>query len=576
MPKPATEPVLTMRGVSVRYDTGNDWVSTKFDLDISRGETVLLLGPSGCGKSTLLLAMAGLIPVSVDAELRGRVVYEGTDTAHARPGQLATHVGIVFQDPDAQLVTATLLDEVCFGLENLLLPVAEIEDRALWALRRVGLVDSREEALHNPASLSGGGKQRLAIACALALQPELLLLDEPTANLDPSASAEFYATVAQLRDDNLTIVLVEHDLDEALPLATRVVVLDSAGTLLDDGTPEEVFGTRALALREHGVWLPTATEISLRVGIDPAAGPLPLTLEALADRFVTDDTLLKPAPEAIPEREHEQGGSPILRASGVEVSLGNAPVLEEVSFYVREGEILAIAGCNGAGKSTLTRALAGLVPLSAGMVELEGQPLASWDIRQVGDRIGYVFQNPEHQFVARTVFDELAYGLRVRRHAEQEIITQVEAMLARFELSRYAEVNPFLLSHGEKRRLSVATAMITRPRILILDEPTFGQDQARAAELIALVEELNASGITIVMVTHDLQLIADHAHRLALLKNGRLLGIGDTTELLADTELIARAGLRQPPLIRFAKLLEGLHPGWNAVHRFDQLPGVVT
>lgn len=309
---------------------------------------------------------------------------------------------------------------------------------------RLGLANTRDEALRNPLALSGGQRQRLAIACALALGPAVLILDEPTANLDPVASAEFYTTLAGLRDGTRTMILVEHELDDALPLAGRVIVLDS------------------------------------------------------------------------------------------------------IDLELRAGEFLAIAGVNGAGKSTLTRALAGLVPLSAGSVELEGAPLVLLDARQIGDRIGYVFQNPEHQFITRTVADELAYGLRARRRDQTEIDTAVQAMLERFDLARYAETDPFLLSHGEKRRLSAATALITEPRILILDEPTFGQDRARADEIIAMVDELNASGITIVVVTQDLQLVTEHAHRVAILAGGRLLDPGTATEFLSDKELILGAGLRQP------------------------------
>lgn len=530
---------------------------------------MLLLGPSGCGKSTLLLAMAGLVPASVDAELRGRVICAGIDTVQAHPGQLASHVGVVFQDPDAQVVTGTLLDEVCFGLENLLVPVPEIEERALAALARVGLGDGRSEALRSPAALSGGGRQRLAIACALALEPALLILDEPTANLDPVASAEFYATLATLRDPSRTLILVEHELDDVLPIADRVIVLDHAGALLDDGPPSEVFGERADALRAHGVWLPTATEIALRSGSGTAAEPLPLTLSELADRVAAG--WLDPSPVRDDGVDGSPRRPPIARMRDAAVTLGGVRVLDGIDLDVAEGEFLAIAGVNGAGKSTLTRALAGLVPLSDGVIELEGRPLAAWDARQIGDRIGYVFQNPEHQFVTRTVADELAYGLRVRGRDEDETAAAVAAMLDRFDLGRYAEVNPFLLSHGEKRRLSVATALITEPRVLILDEPTFGQDRARAEELIALVDQLNEAGVTILMVTHDLQLIADHADRLAVLAGGRLLGVGPAAALLCDTEIIEDAGLRQPPVQRLARLLAARHDGWDGVHRFDQL-----
>lgn len=574
-----TEPVISLDGVSIRYDTGERWIGDRINLNIDPGETVLLLGPSGCGKSTVMLALAGLIPNSVEADLRGQVLCGGINTRHIDAGQLAAKVGIVFQDPDAQIVTGSLLDEVCFGLENLLVPVDEIETRALAALRRMGLADRREEALRAPTELSGGGRQRLAIACALALDPLVLVLDEPTANLDPCASAEFYAALATLKDASRAIVLVEHELDDALPLADRVVVLDGNGTIIHNGTPAEVLGRHARDLSERGIWLPTTTGVALRLGLD--ADPervLPLTVSELARALDADE-----APEGMIAPTTDPGGSHdqvlaeqnvAIDVHAVSVRIGGVTALHDVDLRIRSGEFLAIAGVNGAGKSTLTRAIAGLVPLSSGSIALAGTPLTALDIRQVGDRIGYVFQNPEHQFLARTVRDELAYGLRVRRRPKHEIGDRVDRMLERFDLARYADVNPFLLSHGEKRRLSVATALISEPSILILDEPTFGQDQARAREIVDMICELNAAGITIIMITHDLQLIADYADRVALLSRGRLLQAGAAGEILCDTRLIECAGLRPPPVRRIALAFARDRPEWQAVYRSEQIRGI--
>lgn len=597
-PGVTSAPLIGMEGVTVRYDSSDAWVGKPVDLSFHQGTVTLLLGPSGCGKSTLLLTMAGLIPASVPAELRGRVLCCGTDTTMALPGQLAAHVGIVFQDPDAQIITATLLDEVCFGLENLLVPVDQIEDRALVALRQMGLASTHQEALRSPAELSGGQRQRLAIACALALGPQVLVLDEPTANLDPVAAAEFYAAVAGLRAPDRAIVLVEHELDDALPLADRVVALDRDGRVAFDGTPGEVFGRHALELRELGVWLPTATQIALRLALHRGIGrrPLPLTgrqlLSAVSslrsaklpgESADTPPTLRSREPfqrrdrPIEPEGRHDASAVAI-RMNHVSVSAGvpGRMLLHDIDLEVRAGEYLAVAGVNGAGKSTLTLAMAGLIPVASGSVELAGEPVAAMNARQIGDRIGYVFQNPEHQFVCRSVDEELAYGLRVRGLPEDQIRTAVDQALERFGLAHYADINPFLLSHGEKRRLSVATALITEPRILILDEPTFGQDRAQADQILTLVRELNQTGITVVMVTHDLQLVAEYADRVALLADGRLLHVGSAEQVLGDEALIARAGLRTPPILRLTKLLASEFPDWAGIQRLEQIPGLAT
>ncbi len=464
-------PYVRLSGVGVRYDTADAWIGDGVDLDVRDDETLLVLGPSGCGKSTLMLTIPGLVPHSAPAELRGTVTVHGEDTVDIAPGRLAAQIGMVFQDPDAQVITETLLDEVCFGLENLQTPVDDIEPRALDALARLGLAGSRAEALRSPQTLSGGGRQRLAIACALALRPRLLVLDEPTANLDPVATAEFYDTLRQVRDGGTGIVLVEHDLDDAIDLADRVVVFDQAGAIIHDGTPEEIIGRQARTLAELGVWLPAATEAALRLGLDTDdTRPLPLTIAELAER-------MREHPESVtsiatPRREPPtEPAAALLTVDELGVRIGQATLLEDITLTVRRGEFLAVAGANGAGKSTLLRAMTGLIR-SSGTVLLGTDPVRGLSARQISDRVGLVFQNPEHQFVTATVRDEVAYGITVRRIPEDEAWARVDALLDRFDLARYADVNPFLLSHGEKRRLSVATAPVTGPELLILVEPT--------------------------------------------------------------------------------------------------------
>lgn len=567
-------PIISLAGVSVRYDSSEAWVGEHIDLQIGLGETVLLLGPSGCGKSTLLLALAGLIPASVNANLRGHVLCNGIDTRDAEPGQLADSIGIVFQDPDAQVVTGSLLDEVCFGLENLLVPVEHIERRALAALLGVGLARSRAEAMRSPAELSGGGRQRLAIACALALDPRILVFDEPTANLDPSASEEFYATLAKLKHPSRSIVIVEHELDDAVALADRIVVLDRKGKVIFDGDPEQVFGHHARELSQLGIWLPTTTRVALQLGLDSGGKKRALPVDATClleslDAIDLDATGLLRA--ASGEKKDLSRSKAVIQVKSASVELDKKRVLHAIDVAIHEGEFFAIAGVNGAGKSTLIRAIAGLTPLCSGEIFLGGASLASMDSRQIGDRVGYVFQNPEHQFLAATVREELAYGLRVRHCPTSSVDDAVNSMLVRFDLCRHADSNPFLLSHGEKRRLSVATALITKPSVLIMDEPTFGQDYQRTHEVVHLVREINKQGVTILMVTHDLQLIADHADRVAILVNGSLVRVGATSEVFLDERLLEDAGLRRPPIQRLARKFAKARPEWKGIYSTQQV-----
>lgn len=604
-PGPGPGPLVRLRGVRVRHHAAGTWTGEGTDLELFPGELVLLLGPSGAGKSGLALTVNGLIPHSAPADLDGAVLVRGTDTRTTGTARLCTEVGMVFQDPDAQIVTRTVLDEVCFGPENTLVPAAEVERRALAALRAVGLDSGPAGLRRDPASLSGGERQRLALACALAMRPAVLVLDEPTANLDPLAVRDFYRVLAGLRRNGTTALLIEHQLDDAAPLADRVVVLDHRARVRAQGPPREVFGRHARLLAEVGGWRPAAVEIAERMGPAPG-GTTPLTPEELADAVRAGSVpactaparttpaghpggaqppcaappLPRPAdsPADSPDRPAGSGSAPVAELRSVTVRRQGRTVLDAVSLTVPPGDFLAVAGTNGAGKTTLLRTLAGLTAVSHGEARVEGRPVRTGARgRRAGGRpgaagrIGYVFQNPEHQFVTGSVRAELAHGPRLLGLGREETGARVDAALDRFGLTRYAERSPFLLSHGEKRRLSVATALITGPRLLLLDEPTFGQDRARTAELLALVDEVRAAGTTVVAVTHDLQLVADHAAHLALLSRGRLTAHAPVRDVLCDDTLLGAAGLRPPPVRRFAARLAAHDPVWARVCRLDDL-----
>lgn len=520
-------PLAALARVSVTHLGSTHPSPREVSLAIRPGEVVLLIGPSGSGKSTLALTLDGLIPHAVDADVDGTVRIDGRDVAEATPAQLSTRVGMVFQDPDAQIVTSSVLDEVAFGLENLRLPAAEVLARSEEALRRLGLWERRDD---DPAVLSGGGRQRLAIACALAMRAPLLVLDEPTANLDIAGAAEVYAAIAELTaSGEHAVLLIEHDLEAALPLATRVVVLDRDGRVALEGEPDDLVPRHADRLRTLGVWLPGAAP----------ERPAPWTPTAAA---------------------------PAVSARALTVRRDRRPVLREVSLDVPAGSFTAIVGPNGAGKTTLAQALAGVVPPPRGAVRVAGLDAGSARPRALAEHVGFVFQNPEHQFVAHTVRGELEHSLRHVPHAERD--RRVSEAIARFDLVGLEERHPFRLSGGQKRRLSVATALLAgaeRPGgVLVLDEPTFGQDRARAEELLDLLDELHRRGTTIIVVTHDLRLVARHATHTAVMDDGRLAAFGPTAEILPGArELLARPRPEPPadiPPPRSPAPLERLNP----------------
>jgi energy-coupling factor transporter ATP-binding protein EcfA2 len=550
-------PLLRVRELSLTHADAAHPSPRDVTFDIDAGEVVLLLGPSGSGKSTLTLALNGLIPHALPASMVGTVEAGGIDTASAQTATLSTQVAMVFQDPDAQIVTGSIYDEVAFGPENLLLSLDVVQGRVEEALRRVELWERRDE---NPDHLSGGGRQRLAIACALAMGSPLIVLDEPTANLDPQGIDDVYAALAEVvAAGDRAILLVEHNLDAAMDFVTRTIVLDREGRVVFDGPAAEVIREHADELVRMGVWLPAATLAALRLrdqGLSLV--PLPLTPQELGHALEQEDVSSRTArstPEGTPssgrERDDEtKSGEPIIRARGLIVRRRRTEILHGIDLDLDAGSLTAIVGANGAGKTTLIQALAGVVPPPRGQVSVDGIDPGTASPRDLAARIGFVFQNPEHQFIAPTVFDELAHGLRLRHVPDAEISTRVDEMLTRFGLDHKADVHPFLLSGGEKRRLSVGTALITRPRVLALDEPTFGQDRARAAELLDLLRNLRAEGTTIVIVTHDLQLVAEHTTHVVVLADGRVRAVGPTASLFQDEQLFVDAGLRLPALQR--------------------------
>ncbi len=435
------------------------------DLDIRPGERVLLLGPSGAGKSTLLSALAGVLGGADEGEQHGELTIDGRepDPAHGR-------VGLVLQDPESQVIMARVGDDVAFGCENLGIPREEIWQRVGEALDAVGLDLPLDRST---AALSGGQKQRLALAGVLAMRPGLLLLDEPTANLDPDGVLEVRDSVSRVVEaTGATLVVVEHRVDVWLPVVDRVIVLSPEGGVIADGEPDAVLIDHGETLAASGVWVPGRAAWS-------------------------------------PKRSTRQGER-LLSADSLSVGRAGTAVRSGLDLELREGVATALSGANGSGKTTLALTLAGLLPPVAGLVTASDALRAGvgpypyrWKSRDLLTRIGMVFQEPEHQFLASTVRAELEVGPKAQRLPEPEVRDRVDELLQRLRLEQLAEANPFTLSGGEKRRLSVATALATRPRILVLDEPTFGQDARTWREQVALLAELLDEGSSVLFATHD-------------------------------------------------------------------------
>ena len=477
------------RGWGWRHAGRKNAALSDVDLDIAPGERVLVLGPSGSGKSTLMGGLAGLLGGAEEGEATGTLTVDGVAPADARG-----RVGLLMQDPEAQVVLARVGDDVAFGMENLGVAREEIWPRVENSLEAVGLSVPLD---HSTTQLSGGQKQRLALASILAMGPGLLLLDEPTANLDPSGVAEVRAAVEKVVErTGATVVVVEHRVDVWASLVDRVIVV-ADGAIAADGPLDEVLAQQGDALRERGIWLP-GDDVAAEVG---------------------------PAPEVAPaSSEGPEGGArgttPIARVADLTIGYdASAPVRSGIDLTIERGVSTCIVGANGAGKSTFALTLAGLLPPLEGAVEVEtsdgtaGDP-HEWSSKQLLGRMSMVFQEPEYQFLAATVAEELAIGPRAAGMTDEEIAPLVDEHLEALGLTKLARANPMTLSGGEKRRLSVATALISAPELLILDEPTFGQDRGTWLGLVRLLRAALERGVTLVSITHDPAFVAAMGQRV--------------------------------------------------------------
>ncbi|HEX5149384.1 MAG TPA: ATP-binding cassette domain-containing protein [Candidatus Limnocylindrales bacterium] len=491
---------LVARDLSVTYRASDRPALDRVSFALPHGFTLLVVGPSGSGKSTLALALAGLIPRDVPALVEGSLELGGTPVAALDPTALAARVGLVFQDPATQLVMERAGDDVAFGLENRAWPVRRMHARVPEALAEVGLGGSERRRSRR---LSGGQQQRLALAGVLAPLPEVIVLDEPTANLDPPGADDFLERLRALRDERATtLILIEHRVEQAWPLADVVLALDGQGRPIDVGPPDAVAARSAQRMHDAGIWLPS----------EIVPGP------QLAGRSARrSPSTVEPADGSAVGARRFAGS---IEADGLTFAYESGrPVLRDVAIRIEAGERIALVGPNGGGKSTLARLLVGLLRPDAGTVRLGGDDPARLAPRALAQRAAYVFQEPERQFLAERVRDEILLGLDPGRHAAAEaLMADLGIPLERFGLR-----SPFRLSGGEARRLSLAVALVRDPAVLVLDEPTFGQDRRTYESLLSILEGHLAAGVTLIAATHDPRFVTDVAERVVTMADGRIV-----------------------------------------------------
>lgn len=538
---------LKTHDLTVRYPFQQKDALKGINLNVQKGEKVLILGPSGGGKSTLALTLNGIIPRSIEAEIEGTVTIGEKSPLELSFREIAQHVGILFQDPETQFCMLTVEDEILFGLENLRLSKYEMERRLERSLQLVGLTKWRKAQLKE---LSGGMKQKLGIACLLAMDPEVFILDEPTANLDPASTEEIFDLLIKIGDElNKTLIFVEHKLDHLLPYLERVIVLGKDGEIIADEAPRTIFNDHYTSITTQGIWVPQICKYAkLLEQKGMKWGKFPLTQQEWQEEWEKQgiDPLKSNKQLKHVVRKEQEVLCPILCLKNVSFSYKNHHVLKGINLSLQPGDFAALLGPNGTGKSTLAQLLIGLLKREKGDLYFNGKSLGKQKAHELMQHVGFVFQNPEHQFVCDTVEQELAYGLKLLGWEAEEWQPRVNELLEKFHLIQHKHHNPFSLSQGQKRRLSVATMLINDQELLILDEPTFGQDFVNTETLMELLQELNRSGKTILMITHDMELVYKYANKVLLLHEGEIAYEGDVNPFFEEKQLLEKSSIKRP------------------------------
>ncbi|CAN5723197.1 ATP-binding cassette domain-containing protein [soil metagenome] len=504
---------VEMKNVTYRYPDAVDNALNGENWSIERGSFALVVGPSGSGKSSLLRCLNGLAPHFSGGAFGGSVLVDGRDTRSVGPRDLSQSVGFVFQDPESQLVTDRVDDEIAFGLEQHGIDRLTIAKRVEESLDNLGVEKLRNR---RPSELSGGERQRVAIAAALAMHPQLLVLDEPTSQLDPWGAEDVVTVLARMNEDlGLTIVVAEHRLDRLLGSADVVRAMGHGPESAFTGPPREA------ALRLDPVALPPVTRLGRALGVSHP----PLTVTEA--RVVFRDLLTGDEPAESPV---DWPGALVASMTGVKVELGGETILNELSFDAREGELVALMGRNGSGKTTLLRTIAGLQRVEKGNVTTCGVEMTTSSAADLHGAVGYVPQQASTLFFKERLIDELVFTARARGTSGD-----IEDILLQFELERSATSHPLDLSGGERERAALATVMVGRPRLLLLDEPTRGMDAWRKTELAEHLQMLRRQGVAIVIVTHDVELVAHCATRVVMLGNSCAVSDGHPRAVLTDS-----------------------------------------
>ena len=557
------KPIISFRNFSFQYRAQKRPTLTDIDLEIYPGERVLIAGPSGSGKSTLAGCINGLNPFSNPGACTGTLTVDGVDAPHSSLFELSAHVGTVLQDPDGQFIGLTVGEDIAFALENSCTPQDEMHAITRHAAELVGIENHLGYAPHE---LSGGQKQRVSLAGVMVDQVKILLFDEPLANLDPATGKQAIELIDEIqKKTDTTVLIIEHRLEDVLWRNVDRIVLVNGGTILADLRPDELLSGSLLA--ENGIREPLYVTALRYAGVDITPDKHP----AHVDSLVLDDTdtqklrdwfTARPRPAAQPE------WAPLLEVKGLSFGYQKGQqTLRDVSFSIGKGEMVSIVGRNGAGKSTLSKLICGFETPDAGEIFLNGKPLAEENIRRRAQHIGYVMQNPNQMISKTMIYEEVALGLQRSGLTEEQIREKVEATLKVCGLYPFRNWPISALSFGQKKRVTIASVLVLDPELILLDEPTAGQDFRHYTDIMEFLRGLNARGVTVVMITHDMHLMLEYTRRALVFCDGRLIADRTAAAVLCAPALVEQAALKETSLYTLANRC-GIAPAQEFVERF--------
>ena len=540
--------MISFKNFSFKYNNVVDKTLKNIDLTINKGEKVLIVGPSGSGKSTLSHCINGLIPFSYNGEIEGELIIDNIKPYEESLSDVSKKVGTILQDQDSQFIGLSVGEDVAFNFENNAMPLKEMKVKVIDALELVNMVDFIN---HSPYELSGGQKQRVSLAGVLGSDAEVLLFDEPLANLDPASGKEIMQLINDIHEKtNKTIIIVEHRIEDVLEQPFDKVIVVNKGEVQGFGTPDEIL--KSDLLKNNGLREPVYLEAMKLAGCDISGSENLKDLTNIDERnkevlknWFNNETSNK---DSIIKEEK------ILEVKNLAFSHdGIKNTINDVSFHLNKGEILAVLGNNGAGKSTLCRLITGILKPQKGSIFLNNQCIDSWSIKQKGSAIGYVMQNPNQMISQHMIKDEIALGLKCRNYSKEEIDKKVEEVLKICGLYPYRNWPVSALSYGQKKRVTIASILAINPEVIILDEPTAGQDYKHYTEFMEFIKELSAQGISIILITHDMQLTLEYCHRAVVLSGGEKIADDKPSNILTDENIIKKANLKETSLSTLAK-----------------------